>query len=606
MKKLLSLFALIGACLTLAAQDYKIVSVEELPLDMTAKEYIKTDENGRQCAVFRIATQNITPEQREGFYFQGDYGSYVVERSITAGEIWVWVSPGIKTLKIFHNKLGRWELHTANYGIMVKSLHTYKIVLRGTATGQLPENTVTKQFLLFDVTPKDVMVTVNSTPWVVTDGVAQKMVDFGTYEYRIEAQDYHPVEGRIEVDDPENKVVVKKTLVPAFGFLKIEGDKSLLSQASIYIDNANGSGALNTPQKLSSGQHKVRILHPLYKPYEQTVVICDNETNTLRVNLHSNFATITLNVDAEAEIWVNGEKKGVRSWTGDLETGSYILECRMKGHKTSRVEQSITSEMSGQILTLEVPQPLTGLLVLSSTPPMADIFIDGERMGETPMRINKITVGKHTLRLEKQGYKPFTSNFVIEDGKTLELEPKMELESSKKLKAESKPQKEKLAKDGIPNCWFATLNFAYSPSPQTSYGFCVGSVKKVGWFITAMSNFSFDALKYDYTTDADGCIYGAYPDYSGESCSTRISALGGVMLRVAEPLCLRAGLGYGMRVKSWYTTDNVLVKMDDDSCAGVEASMGAQLHWKHFVLNLDAVTNSFKTLEAKVGVGYCF
>ena len=611
-RSLLLLF-FIASIHILKAQDYKVVSMESLPLDMTAREHIKQDERGRQCAVLRIATQNITPGQREGFHFECDYASYAVERQIVDGEIWVWVSPGLKTLRIKHTKLGTLELHTANYAIKVEPLHTYRIVLLGTSVVPPPDNTVTKQFLLFDVTPKDAMVTVNGTPWVVSDGVAQKMVDFGTYEYRIEAQDYHPIEGRIVVDDPDTKAIVSKALLPAYGFLRIEGDKKLLSQASIYIDNANGSGALGTPYKLGSGQHKVRILHPMYKPYEQTVVIKDNETNTLEVNLNANYAAVTLKVDAEAEIFVNGERKGVRSWTGNLEAGSYIIECRMKDHKTTRVEQNITSDMSGQVITLEVPQPLTGMLVLSSTPPMADIYIDGEKEGETPMRFNKINVGRHTLRLEKPGYRPLTKEFGIEEGKTLNLEEQMEalpVTEVKPRKGEKpeveRPETEKRGGTALPNTWFATLNFAYGFSPQTSFGIAAGSVKRFGWFVSAMSNFGFKAMQYHYTADADGYVEGEYPYYMDESCSTRISVLGGVIYKLSEPLYLRAGVGYGQRVKSWYISDGRLVKMSDDSWTGVDASVGAQLHLKGVVLSLDAVTTSFRDVEMKAGVGYSF
>ena len=114
----------------LKAQDYKVVSVESLPLDMTAREHIKQDERGRQCAVFRIATQNIASELREGFHFECDYASYAVERQIVDGEVWVWVSPGLKTLKIKHTKLGTLELHTANYGIKIESFHPGDLGMR--------------------------------------------------------------------------------------------------------------------------------------------------------------------------------------------------------------------------------------------------------------------------------------------------------------------------------------------------------------------------------------------------------------------------------------------------------------------------------------------
>ena len=605
--RFLLLLIFVVSVLSSKAQDYKVLGMESLPTDMTAREHNKQDERGRQCAVLRIATQNITPEQRAGFHFECDYASYAVDRQIIDGEIWVWVSPGLKTLKIKHTRLGRVELHPADHGITVEALHTYKIVLQG--TGISPDNAITKQFLVFDVTPKNVtaILTVNGDMWPLTDGTAQKMVDFGTYDYRIEAQDYHVATGKVDVFDPDNPVKVKMTLDPAFGFLKIDGDKGLLSQANIFIDNANGSSALNTPQKLGSGQHTVRILHPMYKPYEQTVVIKDNETNTLRVDLSANYANVTLKVDADAEIWVNGDKKGVRSWTGNLEAGSYVIECRMKDHKTTKAEKNITAEMSGQTFTLETPQPLTGLLVLSSTPAMADIYIDGEKKGETPMRFNKINVGRHTLRLEKQGYKPLTKTFNIEDGRTLELDEKLEVEAvAEKPKKEEKPKVEKPAGPETKSTWFATANVAYSLAPQASLGFSVGQVKRFGWFLSAMSNLGFKAMQYDFTADADGFVDGEYPFYSGESCKTRISVMGGALMKVAEPLYLRAGVGYGIRAVGWYTRDGKVVRMSDDSWTGVDVSLGAQLHLKGVVVSLEAVTTGFKDLEAKVGVGYAF
>ena len=597
---------------TLKAQDYKVLSMESLPLDMTAREHIKQDERGRQCAVFRIATQNITPEQRMGFHFECDWNSFVVERQIVDGQIWVWVSPGLKTLKIKHTTLGQWDLHTSNYAITVEALHTYKIVLQGTATAS-NTNAITKQFLVFDITPKDAMLTVNGTPWPVIDGVAQKMVDFGTYEYRIEVKDYHAVTGKVDVYDPDNKVTVKKSLAPAFGYLKIEGDRDILYKAWVYIDNANGSDALQSPQRLGSGQHEVRILHPMYQAYQQMVTIKDNETYTLKVNLNANFANVTLKVDADAEIWVNGEKKGIRIWTGNLEAGSYIVECRMKDCKPTREEKDITADMNGQTLTLPVPQPLTGMLVLNSTPAMAEIYIDGERKGETPMRINKLNVGKHSLRLVKEGYKPLNKSFNIEDGKTLELEEKMEAEAPivkpEKPKKEEKlnPEKEKPAKPTAPSVWFATANAAYSLAPQASFGFSVGQVKRFGWFVSMMTNGSFKGMSTALSCHADGYLdNGAYPLYSGESAKDRLSIIAGGMMRLSDMFYAKVGVGYGMRNLCWKDVNGQYYRNIGYSVTGVDVSAGLQMHVGKLALSLECVTTNFKTIEGKLGLGMTF
>lgn len=727
------LVTLILFCFTcvMRAQDYRVLSVEHLPNDMSARKEIKTDEKNRQCALLRIATKDITPQQRTGFFFECDWASWVVERRLVDGEIWVWVSPGLATLKIKHQELGSYELQMATTGVgNIESLHVYKILVQGTfQPGHEPghQPVVTQQFLVFDVTPKDAIVIVDGIPWPVTDGVAQKMVDFGKYEYRIEASDYHEVSGSVEVNDPDNKVMMPVTLKPAFGFLKIEGDSKILGTASVYIDNANGAEALKSPVKMGSGQHTVRVIHPKYKPYEHTVTIKDDETYTLKVDLNANYATLTLKVDDDAEIWVNEEKKGVRSWTGDLESGKYLIECRKEGHRSTTLNKTVTEDMSGQTITLQAPTPINGTLVVSSIPPMAKILIDGKKVGETPMRINAILIGEHTLRLEKQGCAPLSKTITIEEGKTLNLEERLdtgrdilvktdrtgdkvyvdgdyvgetpyntplgfgthtirvvrngvkqektvevtvETMSSSSLIFEfgrlvtistdqdgdvvmvdgervgvspvevdlpfgshvihaerGKKYDDKdivVERQGGENAYrlilhgesvshfvergvnFVTLDAAYSMAPQFSFGATCGAVKRVGWFVTAASNFAFEALKYDQSTDSEGLVEGYYPHYSGASHSTRFSLMGGMLVRVAGPFCLRLGAGYGARYKSWETVDGHLVKMTSDSYAGVDAMAGVQLNLKGFTLSVDAVTTNFQTLELKLGLGYCW
>lgn len=212
MKRVLFLFVFIALGLTLQAQDYKVVSVEPLPLDMTARDYIKQDGKGRQCAVFRIATQNITLEQRAGFHFECDWNSYVVEHTVRDGEIWVWVSPGIKTLKLRHEDLGGWDLHLTQYLPRVESLFTYRIVIHGTANDN---EEVAQQYLTFQITPTNAMLEVDGEIWPVTwDGTARKRVKEGTYSYLVQAPNYESAKGEVSVEDTAVVVRVSLKTIP--------------------------------------------------------------------------------------------------------------------------------------------------------------------------------------------------------------------------------------------------------------------------------------------------------------------------------------------------------------------------------------------------------
>lgn len=600
-----------GFSLALTAQNISVKDFYYAENDLTARYHGTSveDQNGNVCALIKVETT----EKGLWFFDVGALGVTKTEMQNAShpAEIWVYVPFSVTWITIQHERLGKLSQYRFPCSIDKGCTYVMKLITGKVETIVTPS--VNTQFLLFTLYPKDALLTVDGEPWLVTDGTAQKMVDFGQHEYRVEAADFHTEVGRVVVNDPDNLVEQEIRLKSAVGFLKLEGDKALLSRSTIHIDNANGADALQQARKLKSGEHKVRVVHAKYKAFERTVTIKDGETTTLKVDLDVNFSTVTLKVDADAEIYVNNEYKGVRTWTGDLEAGTYVMEARMKNHRSVPEQKVITENMSGQTILLETPKAITGTLTVTTIPPKAMLYIDGKEVGETPRRINTIPIGEHSVRLKKDGYTPLQKAITIEEGETLVLEE--QLEALPEPKAKDKPKKEEKPKSeakpkvekpqaSIPSTWFATLNFAYDPSPQTSFGFTVGSVKKFGWFFSAMSNFGFKAMEYNYTADVDGYVDGNYPAYSGESCSTRISVIGGAMMKVANPLYLRAGVGYGMRVKSWYTGDVGLVKMSNDSWIGVDASLGAQAHLKGFVLSFDVVSTNFKNMELKAGMGY--
>ena len=176
-----------------------------------------------------------------------------------------------------------------------------------------------------------------------------------------------------------------------------------LRGANVYVDNELVGQAPCKSGALVSGSHVVRIAKEMYEPYSESVEVSDNETTRFAPNLRADYAEVTLKVDADAEIWVNDQKKGVRSWKGALANGTYKIECKQKGHESSLTTKEITTDMQGQTITLESPRPIYGSLSVESTP-FATIYIDGKSVGDTPRFISEILVGNHELRLVKSGY----------------------------------------------------------------------------------------------------------------------------------------------------------------------------------------------------------
>lgn len=164
-----------------------------------------------------------------------------------------------------------------------------------------------------------------------------------------------------------------------------------------------------------------------------------------------------------------------------------------------------------------------------------------------------------------------------------------------------------LLKERWPRETFVTLNAAYSFVPQVSFGFSVGQVMRFGWFVSVMSNGNFSGFGADGVCDAQGYLPdGHLMQYTGEVSKMRLSVMAGGMMRIHGPWIARVGVGYGNRTLRWQTTDGQWLRNTAYSWQGLDLSAGVQVHLRGFVLSMEAVTTQFKTVEAKIGLGYAF
>jgi hypothetical protein len=73
------------------------------------------------------------------------------------------------------------------------------------------------------------------------------------------------------------------------------------------------------------------------------------------------------------------------------------------------------------------PEPTTGTVSISSTPYLAEVYVDGDNMGYTPAKL-MLPPGKHRFRCEKQGYKPWTKEITVTPGAELTLDATLALD----------------------------------------------------------------------------------------------------------------------------------------------------------------------------------
>ncbi|MBE6231844.1 MAG: PEGA domain-containing protein [Bacteroidales bacterium] len=276
-----------------------------------------------------------------------------------------------------------------------------------------------QQFVVFNVTPADALLVFDGTPIVVTAGTANKRVKFGTYSYTVSAKDYHSYSGTVTVNDMRNKAMVNVTLQPSHGWISVGGSSA--EGAFVYIDDELIGQAPLKSDRLSSGTYSLKLVKPLYKSHETTVTVTDGNVTAISPVLQADFATVTFTVGGNAEIWVDGELKGRSSWTGDLASGSYLVECRSEWHRSTSDNINVSADMPSKRITLKAPTPIYGSLSITSSPDISEVYLDGAYMGQTPLYLPETIIGSHTLKLSKSGCADWTGNVNVSEGQIAEV-----------------------------------------------------------------------------------------------------------------------------------------------------------------------------------------
>ena len=321
------------------------------------------------------------------------------------------------------------------------------------------------QFVMFMVTPPEASLLIDNQPYLLNqygEMAEPLMLGNGSYSYVVSAKDYHEERGQFVVNGSKVEKVVN--LKPSHGYLKVAGDGQLQG-ASVYVDGSLIGTAPCTSSRLSSGSHTVRIVKNMYKDLSETVVIRDGETLDYVPSLQADFAKVTLKTTAGADIYVDGQKKGTSTWTGDLRSGEHLFEAVMSGYRTSSIYRTISATPSAQMYDIPAPTPILGFVNIISSP-ISDVYVDEKHVGRSPLSLDLI-VGKHTVVFKKDGF--WTQEKVVE--------VKENESSTVKVALEEGSDAVSLSSNGTANCYVVSSSGTYSfPTVKGNSSQSVGAV----------------------------------------------------------------------------------------------------------------------------------
>ena len=262
--------------------------------------------------------------------------------------------------------------------------------------------------------------------WGTVDnsGSIAKLTETGTYLYEVVAEHYDRSEGRISLTYVEGTYIENVILRPNFGYLEI-ADEHGIAGADIYVNDKKIGIVPYTKKDRWDVGNDYRLMisgGELYKTYTTTFAIQKGETTKIAPKLESNFAETTLKVDNNAEIFIEGTRRGSGSWSGPLKAGTYTVECRLDSrYRPTRQQITIKPDVS-ETYTLNAPVPITGSIFVNSNPLGGTIQIDGKDVGQTPKNVNEVLIGRHSVRVALEGYRVEEQTVEVTEGKTSEME----------------------------------------------------------------------------------------------------------------------------------------------------------------------------------------
>lgn len=211
-----------------------------------------------------------------------------------------------------------------------------------------------------------------------------------------------------------------------------------------HFGTADKNGAV--AKSIELGTYTYTVVSDKYHNSEGRVVLSKRNGHHIeKVVLRPNFSKITFKSASGADIYINDEKKGTGTWSGELKAGLYSVECRKPKHK-SVVEMIKIEENNDRVIELPSPVPVTGVLAVTSNPSGAGITVDGKYCGKTPMNIDGLLIGNHEIEVSMPNYKSENITVAIRENETAECN--VTLSDIARMTIDSRPSGAELYIDG--------------------------------------------------------------------------------------------------------------------------------------------------------------
>lgn len=246
----------------------------------------------------------------------------------------------------------------------------------------------------------------------------------GTYALSVSAPGYHPYSSDIEVskEATQRQEII---LQPLPGKLTVS---STPLGAAVTVDGETVGVTPLTDVSIEAGDRVLALELPRYLPIEQNIEVTGrNVQQRLDLALAPAWADVTVaSIPAGAALLVDGEPLGTSPGTLEILQGEHTVSLTLAGFAGQELAVTAEAGVAQDLGTITLV-PATGVLSLSSDPSGANVTINGEFAGQTPLELELKPNQDHRITLSRAGYRRATESLRMKAGssqeRTISLKP---------------------------------------------------------------------------------------------------------------------------------------------------------------------------------------
>jgi len=248
--------------------------------------------------------------------------------------------------------------------------------------------------------------------------ITLKDVTVGLQHIKVSKEGYHSQTSEIYLSAGKTREL-NIELKPITGSIFVS---STPSGASVYLDNvymkANTTCMLS---KVVVGQHTIKLTKSDYFDFISNVSVSDSSTPTY---LHENltgYGSIDISSDPDgAKVYLDGKYTGETTPANisKVALGNHTIKLTKFGYFNATENVSVSV---GRTPPVDVNLTGYGSLSIDSDPSGARVYLDGNYTAVTPLYLDKLDEGNHSIRLTKRSYKDVTQEIHVSAGNTISV-----------------------------------------------------------------------------------------------------------------------------------------------------------------------------------------